>query len=76
MVWRNFLGSGSRVRHTPESLQDLQAAQVADLRASASRYPADAQLRNLIKDLQTKSPEFAQLWDSGEVSAHHATWKT
>ncbi|MET0474604.1 MAG: helix-turn-helix domain-containing protein, partial [Mycobacterium sp.] len=31
-VWRNFLGAGSRVRHTPESLRELQSAQVAALR--------------------------------------------
>ena len=28
-VWRNFLGSGSGVRHTPQSLLALKAAQVA-----------------------------------------------
>jgi len=29
--WRNFLGSGSRVRHTRESLLALKAGQVAVL---------------------------------------------
>jgi len=38
-VWRNFLGSGSRVRHTPQSLHALKTAQVAELRATANRYP-------------------------------------
>lgn len=74
-VWRNFLGSGSRVRHTPESLHELRAAQVGDLRASSSRYPADAQLRSLITELRTKSSLFAQMWDANEVSSHQSARK-
>ena len=38
-VWRNFLGSGSRVRHTPEGLRALQTAQVADLRRRRTGIP-------------------------------------
>ncbi|GAA1050991.1 helix-turn-helix transcriptional regulator [Arthrobacter russicus] len=75
-VWRNFLGSGNRVRHTPQSLRELQTAQVADLRASANRYPADAQLRSLIAELQAKSVLFAEIWDSGGVGSPHAGRKT
>jgi hypothetical protein len=44
-VWRNFLGSGSRVRHTPESLLAIKAAQVAELRTAANRYPADQRVK-------------------------------
>jgi transcriptional regulator with XRE-family HTH domain len=69
-VWRNFLGSGSRVRHTPEALRDLQTAQAAMLRAATSRYPADQSVRRLVAELRAKSDLFADLWDSGAVSDH------
>jgi transcriptional regulator with XRE-family HTH domain len=38
-LWRNFLGAGTRVRHTPEGLLALQTAQTAQLRATASSTP-------------------------------------
>jgi transcriptional regulator with XRE-family HTH domain len=66
-VWRNFLGSGSRVRHTPESLLALKARQVAELRAAASRYPADQQVKRLVAGLRANSEQFAELWDAGSV---------
>jgi len=75
-VWRNFLGSGNRVRHTPQSLRELQTAQANDLRACAARYPADAPLRNLIAELRTKSSLFAQLWDSADVGPRPVGSKT
>jgi transcriptional regulator with XRE-family HTH domain len=64
-VWRNFLGSGSRVRHTPEALRDLQTAQAAMLRAASSRYPADQSVRRLVAELRAKSELFAEVWESG-----------
>jgi hypothetical protein len=75
-AWRNFLGSGSRVRHTPESRRALQTAVVSDLRATASRYPADLPLRRLITDLRGNSERFAELWDSGAVGHQEASRKT
>ena len=75
-VWRNFLGAASRVRHTPESRRALEAAQVADLRTAASRYPADQRLRHLVADLHANSDRFAELWDSGAVGSHEAARKT
>jgi transcriptional regulator with XRE-family HTH domain len=75
-VWRNFAGCGTRVRHTPESLGALRAAQVADLRRTAGRYPEDRRLRRLIARLRATSPEFADLWDSGAVGRHEAARKT
>jgi transcriptional regulator with XRE-family HTH domain len=71
-VWRNLVGSGTRVRHTPESRRALQAALVADLRAAAGRYPADRRLRRLVGELRVNSDRFTELWDSGAVG-HHAT---
>jgi hypothetical protein len=75
-VWRNFLGSGNRVRHTPEALRTLEATQVAELRATANRYPADQRLRQLITELRTNSTRFAELWDSGAVGRPEASRKT
>jgi hypothetical protein len=75
-VWRNFLGSGSRVRHTPEGRRALEAAQAAELRATANRYPEDQRLRRLIAELRGNSDRFAELWDSGTVGRHQASRKT
>jgi hypothetical protein len=75
-VWRNFLGSGSRVRHTPEAKRAFDAAQVADLRATASRYPADQRLRRLVAELRSNSGRFAELWDSGTMGRNDASHKT
>ncbi|MGW7268583.1 helix-turn-helix transcriptional regulator [Streptomyces sp. NPDC054842] len=75
-VWRNFLGPGSRVRHTPEERRAFEAALVADLRAAADRYPADPGLRRLVGELRSGSARFAELWDSGAVGQHRAARKT
>ncbi|MER5184182.1 helix-turn-helix transcriptional regulator [Streptomyces sp. NPDC002896] len=75
-VWRQFLGPGSRARHTPESLRVFEAKLVADLRAAAGRYPADQRLRRLVAELRANSDRFAELWDSGAVGRHEAAHKT
>ncbi|MET7400949.1 helix-turn-helix transcriptional regulator [Dactylosporangium sp. NPDC005572] len=63
-VWRNLLGPGTRVVHTPAEQADHEARLVADLRLTASRYPADRALRRLVAELADKSPRFAELWES------------
>ncbi|TDD18607.1 helix-turn-helix domain-containing protein [Nonomuraea diastatica] len=75
-VWRNFVGPGGRVRHTPEARRAFEAALVADLRATAGRYPADQQVGRLIARLRASSDRFAELWDSGIVGRHEAARKT
>jgi DNA-binding XRE family transcriptional regulator len=75
-LWRNFLGLGSRVRHTPESLRALQTSQVAQLRVAANRYPADQRVRRLIAELRANSDTFVEMWDSGAVSGPEASRKT
>ncbi|MFI0221801.1 MmyB family transcriptional regulator [Streptomyces lydicus] len=70
-MWRSFLGSGSRVRYTPEDRRALDATQVAELRTTASRYPADRRLRRLIAELRAHSERFAGLWDSGAMAEPH-----
>lgn len=75
-VWRTFLGAGTRVRHTPESLAALRAAQVADLRGTAGRYPKDRRLHRLVSQLRARSTEFEKLWESGAVGRHQSARKT
>ena len=75
-VWRTFLGQGGRVRHTPDSRRALEATQVAELRATAGRYPADQRLRRLVAELRGNSARFAELWDSGVIGRHEASRKT
>ncbi|MFD9338502.1 helix-turn-helix transcriptional regulator [Streptomyces sp. NPDC060028] len=76
IVWRHFTGLPSRVTHTPEQEARFEAAVVADLRAATARYPTDAGLRSLIKDLRGNSTAFAHLWDSGIVGVHATDTKT
>ena len=64
-VWRNVTRVPSRVRHTPREQADHEARLVADLRLTASRYPADRALRRLVGELTEASARFAELWDSG-----------
>ena len=75
-VWRNLVGPGSRVRHTPREQRAFEASLVADLRATSGRYPADQHLRRLIAQLRTTSDRFAELWDTGGVGRHEAARKT
>ncbi|WNI16796.1 helix-turn-helix transcriptional regulator [Actinacidiphila sp. ITFR-21] len=75
-AWRMLLGPGTRVRHTPEARRALEAGLVADLRETATRYPADQRLRRLIAELRASSERVAELWDSGAVGRHEASRKT
>ncbi|WP_373430260.1 helix-turn-helix transcriptional regulator [Streptomyces sp. V1I1] len=76
IVWRHFAGLPSRVSHTPEQEARFEAAVVADLRAATARYPTDAGLRSLIKDLRGVSTDFARLWETGIVGVHETDTKT
>ncbi|WP_330357592.1 helix-turn-helix transcriptional regulator [Streptomyces chartreusis] len=74
-VWRAFLGPRGRARQTPRERAAFEAGLVADLRTTASRYPADPQLRRLIAELRANSPRFSELWDTGTVGRHEAGHK-
>lgn len=63
-VWRNVTRLPTRVVHTAREQAEHEARLVADLRLTASRYPADRALRCLITDLASGSPRFAELWDA------------
>lgn len=75
-VGLQFVGPGSRARHTPESLRRFEATLVVDLHAAAGRYPADPRLRRLVAELRARSERFAEHWDSGTVGRHEAARKT
>ncbi|MEV4200549.1 helix-turn-helix transcriptional regulator [Micromonospora globbae] len=75
-VWRQFLGSDSRTRLTPEERLGLQTALVGDLRSAVARYPDDPRLRRLVTELRARSDRFAELWDSGVVGRHESARKT
>jgi hypothetical protein len=63
-IWRNLAGLPTRTVHTAEEQATHEARLVADLRLTASRYPADRGLRRLIGDLAEVGPRFAELWDA------------
>jgi transcriptional regulator with XRE-family HTH domain len=61
-VWRNLLGPDNRSVHTAREQAEHEARLVADLRLTASRYPADRALRRLVGELTDASPRFLELW--------------
>lgn len=70
-VWRNLVGPGNRTVQTAEEQAAFEAGLVADLRLTAARYPADRQLRRLVRELSAQSPRFVELWQSGDVAVPH-----
>lgn len=67
-LWRGFVSPGNRVVHSADEEVRLRVGQVADLRRTAARYPADRQLRRLIHELATHSPRFAGLWEREDLA--------
>lgn len=65
-VWRHLVGPGTRVVHTPKEQANLETLLVADLRLTATRYPADPALSRLVSVLAAASPRFVELWESGD----------
>jgi hypothetical protein len=76
IAWQQFTGLSSRVKLTPHQQARFEAAVVADLRTGTARYPNDANLRSLIRDLREVSDSFARLWDTGIVGAHETDSKS
>ncbi len=63
-IWRNLVGPGTRVVHTPEEQAVHEARLVANLRLTAARYPADRSVKRLVGELAAQSPRFVELWES------------
>lgn len=75
VVRRFFTDPAVRARHERRSGLAFARESVADLRAAAARYPADAGLRELIAELRAASPEFARLWEAHEVGVRRSSRK-
>jgi transcriptional regulator with XRE-family HTH domain len=71
-IWRNVTRLPSRVVHTAREQAEHEARLVADLRLTASRYPADRALRRLVADLT--SP--ARVSPSSGTPRHRRPWPT
>jgi transcriptional regulator with XRE-family HTH domain len=61
---------------TPEERAAIARQSVANLRRAAARYPRDPDLRRLLRDLRSGSPEFAALWDDTGAGAWRSHRKT
>lgn len=72
VVWRAFTETGPSVFREPERLAGFRATVVAELRETARRYPADAELSSMVTDLRARSADFAQLWDAPPTPGGHA----
>ncbi|MET7568284.1 helix-turn-helix transcriptional regulator [Streptomyces sp. NPDC005492] len=84
---RNFarerfpIGSGDDVRIAswPVLVRDGESSDLAivsDLRRATGRFPHDARLAGLIRQLTAGNATFARLWASGTVAAHREDRKT
>ena len=77
MVWRHFVADmTSRTRMTPEQLEAFEHNMVADVRATTARFPRDQGLRELVAELQRRSPRFAELWAARVVEVHRSARKS
>lgn len=74
-IWRNLIGPGPGAVHTPEERAMLATGQVADLRLTATRYPADRSLRKLVAELAAGSARFRELWESADLNPPQAMMK-
>ena len=71
-------GAIGRIGHWPVTVHDrdtTDAAIVSDLRRATGRFPEDARLSALIRDLTENNERFAALWAAGTVSAHREDHK-
>jgi transcriptional regulator with XRE-family HTH domain len=66
-IWRNFLGPAGRILTSTDERAEHQGRLVADLRQTASRYPTDRSVTQLVKELSTRSPRFVELWETGNA---------
>ncbi|MFD3589580.1 helix-turn-helix transcriptional regulator [Streptomyces sp. NPDC058683] len=70
---------GARVSSWPVLVanhDDSDLAIASDLRRATGRFPHDARLAELVRELTEGSPRFARLWASGTVAAHREDRKT
>ncbi|MFF0223733.1 hypothetical protein [Streptomyces sp. NPDC004629] len=68
-----------RISRWPVSVRNSEVsdlAVVSDLRRATGRFPQDARLAELIRELTAGNRTFARLWASGTVAAHREDRKT
>lgn len=56
----------------PADWEEVARATVADLRATAARYPDDPGVHALVDELLATSPEFARFWSDHEVAVRES----
>ncbi|MEO3755806.1 helix-turn-helix transcriptional regulator [Streptomyces sp. B6B3] len=76
VAWRLFVLAPRSAITMRGGQREFETAVIADLRTATARYPADAGLRALIKDLRAASADFARQWDTGIVGVHASHTKT
>ncbi len=65
-----------RVAQTEAERERTAAQTVGSLRSAAARYPGDAGLKELVRELRAGSAEFDRLWTSGVTSQWRSHRKT
>jgi hypothetical protein len=73
-IWNVF--TNPLARHFIVDWEDDARQLLAQFRTSCARYPGDAQLAELIQDLQLASPEFRAWWPDHEVRGGQEGRKT
>ncbi|MBO0893201.1 MAG: helix-turn-helix domain-containing protein [Acidimicrobiales bacterium] len=63
-----FIEPADRGRLHPDDWEGVARATVADLRATAARYPDDPGVHALMEELLAQSPRFARFWFDHEVA--------
>lgn len=66
-------GDGPHLSHWPVTSHGpaaVEAAVVSDLRRATGGFPGSRRLAGLVRELDARSPRFAELWAAGAVGAH------
>lgn len=74
---RALFGNGPALppMETERGLDVFEASIVADLKDAVSRYPADARLNRLVRDLRVESEAFARHWVTESAAQHTSEQK-
>lgn len=75
-VWWAFVETPAGFPGAVNRDAGTRAAFVSDLRAASARYPRDADLAALVREVRAASADFAALWDSAVVGVHEPMTKT
>ncbi|PKV94220.1 helix-turn-helix protein [Amycolatopsis echigonensis] len=75
---RALFGNGPALPalETEHGFDAFEASIVADLKDAVSRYPADARLNRLVRDLRAESEAFARHWVAESAAQHTSEQKT